>query len=306
MKERNNHSFGTRLVDSESAAYGMYNWVQYTAEISQDCKRALAEYAATHLVNFGMVIQVGSGTTFNYLMDEVIERQKCQKQALNLMVLTTNLIVLEKGMAAQKEHPDIFNTMQLILTGGSPQLSLHSVSGEFAAEGVANDIIHPDTIFFGAAGLCFDRGDIEITYQFQDELSTQVAYATRPAEHRVLLCDHTKLGKKSAWKAKLTLESVLSKSDRFSIVSTMPDDADPSMEMIKAQVNGFKTIVSALDKATWASKVIELRFVDKKGAVKLEVSWPKDFLNSKSTTDTLPDQSPPGASQEIAATNAAQ
>ena len=105
------------------------SWVQHCEKENVDWKHALGHFAATHLMKYGTVAQIGSGTTFTVLMDHIIERQTEQKDPLDLIILTTNLQVMEKGRDAQKEHPELFNTMQIILTGGAFQLSLHSLVG---------------------------------------------------------------------------------------------------------------------------------------------------------------------------------
>jgi DeoR/GlpR family transcriptional regulator of sugar metabolism len=248
-------------------------WVQMSSEVAVDWKQALARHAATHLLNYGNAVQIGSGTTFNFLMDQIVDRQKHKRQPLDLIILTTNLQVLEKGRDARHADPEIFNDMQIILTGGSLQLSLHSLAGEYAAEGVRTEIIFPRIVFLGAAGLTFDGGEVTITYQFQDELSTQVSYATRPTVQRVILCDHTKLGTKAAWKAEITAQAMLARADECIIISTMPDDDDAEIRKIKQQIHCFEKVLEKLaQEPSLDAKDFALRLVNKQGDVHKEYS----------------------------------
>src|SRR5688572_30319364 len=153
-------------------------WLFRRISLAPQWKRALARYAATHLVKAGDVVQMASGTTLNCLMDELISLQH-NTGALDLLVMTTNLQVLAKGRDAHNSRPDVFGSMQIVLTGGTLHPSLDSLTGTYAAKGVGNDMIVPDVVFFGAAGLSCCGGRLTLSYHFQDEMSTQHAYATR-------------------------------------------------------------------------------------------------------------------------------
>jgi DeoR/GlpR family transcriptional regulator of sugar metabolism len=254
-------------------------WVKQCSTFAPEWKRAIAEYSAIHLIDYGDVIQLGSGTTFNAVMDRIIERQLDTKIALDLIILTSNLQVMAKGRDAQSKYQGIFGTMQIILTGGALQMSLDSLTGEYAAKGVSSESIYPKTTFFGARGLSF-RGELTIRYQFEEEISTQVAYATRPTERRVLLCDHTKLGTKGGWKAGLTIESLLSTTDKCFVISTLPDDnSEDSAQAIKTieeeeqELRSLLSRLLAADSAgKYAKKEFALRLLDIDGNVKRETS----------------------------------
>jgi DeoR/GlpR family transcriptional regulator of sugar metabolism len=226
------------------------SWVQYWSEKQIELKQILSHFAATHFIKYGTVVQIGSGTTFNFLMKEIVQMQTDKKEPLDLMILTTNLEVMEEGRNAGKklEQADLFKDMQVVLTGGKLQTSLRSLVGKYAAEGVRTEVIYPQVVFFGAVGLSFDGGRVTIRYQFEEELSTQVGYATRPTDHRILLCDHTKLGRKGGWKADITAESMLEDTDRCSIITTIPDEGDSNFSVFEEEVRGFAELLDSLAK----------------------------------------------------------
>lgn len=268
-----NRSIGASSV-KEGAA-----WVKQSSRREPDSKRAIAHYAATHLIEYGDVIQVGSGTTFNALMDKIIEGQLDKQNGLDLIILTSNLQVLSRASDAQSRDQSIFGTMQIILTGGALQMSLDSLIGEFAAEGVKTELIHPRTTFFGASGLSF-RDGLTVRYQFEEEISTQVAYATRPTSRRVLLCDHTKFGRKTGWKAGLTLESLLLNTDTCLIISTLPEgNSKESVQwrkVIEQEEDELRVLLRSLLSGpaadTYADKEFALRLVDRRGKVIRQVA----------------------------------
>jgi DeoR/GlpR family transcriptional regulator of sugar metabolism len=254
-------------------------WVKKCSRRAPDWKRVIANYAATHLIGYGDVIQLGSGTTFNALMDKVIERQLVTEDALDLIVLTSNLQVLAKGRDAQSKDQRLFGTMQIILTGGSLNMSLDSLTGEYAAKGVNSEFIFPTTTFFGASGLSF-RDELTIRYQFEEEISTQVAYATRPTNQRVLLCDHTKLGRKVGLNAGLSIEKLLLSTEKCLVISTFPDSESPESEqeikMIEQEGGELEGLLHRLLDEDTASlyhdKEFALRLINPQGEVKKEIS----------------------------------
>src|SRR5437867_4468891 len=81
---------GNVVAEQEKEGGLSASWVQHWTGEHKDLKHALAHHAATHLIDYGAVIQVGSGTTLNYFMEQVVELQKVNHTPLDLMILTTN------------------------------------------------------------------------------------------------------------------------------------------------------------------------------------------------------------------------
>ena len=241
-------------------------WVKECNAKAVDLKKAMARFCANHLVEYGNRLQVGSGTTFNYLMDQLLERQQGDRP-LDLVLLTTNLTVMQKGRDARLDQGGLFNSMQIILTGGALQPSLHSLVGTFAAQGVSTGVIIPDIVFVGAAGLSFAGGAVHVTYQFEEELSTQVAYATRRTNHRILLCDHTKLGKDQGWRANITMGSMLKEAEICTFITSLPDDDDgPAQESVDREAKAFEELLkNAAGSREFHDKDIRLWFINKDG-----------------------------------------
>jgi DeoR/GlpR family transcriptional regulator of sugar metabolism len=265
-------------------------WVTYSSDVQPKLKRALAHYAAFHLIKYGNMLLIGSGTTLNSLMDEIIGRHIQEKKAFDLIILTSNLQVMAKGRDAQlgmsrdaqsgrgksQNQPaatNLFSEMQTILTGGTLRSSLDSLTGQYAARGVNNEEIYPDWVFFGAAGLSFRNKQLTIRYHFQDEIATQEAYATRPTEHRVILCDHTKLGTKSGLKADLTIDSLIETAERCTIITTMPEESSGEFHRVQTEIEAFKELLLDLvsRRPDYVDRVA-LRLVDLEGNVTQDIT----------------------------------
>jgi DeoR/GlpR family transcriptional regulator of sugar metabolism len=238
---------------------GRPTWVTQHSGVHRDWKAVMARYAAHHLVNYGDVVQLGSGTSLNALMDAIIERQRTERTGLDLVVLTSNLQVVAKASRATDQP------MQIILTGGTLQASLDSLVGEYAARAIATEVFHPRTVFFGAAGLTF-RYCRPLSYHFLDEIGAQVSYATRGAEHRVILCDHTKVGKSDAMAADLTIPQLLTNATRCTVITTWPEDDPEAQARLRDEKEALTQSLNALaDAPELSNKDFVLEFVTHDG-----------------------------------------
>jgi DeoR/GlpR family transcriptional regulator of sugar metabolism/ribosome-binding protein aMBF1 (putative translation factor) len=248
-------------------------WVAQSTAMELEWKRAIARYAASHLIRYGDALQLGPGTTLNCLMDAIIDRQESQNSALDLIILTSNLQILAKGRNAHYKNSSIFETMQIILTGGALQTSLDSLVGDFAAAGVINENMHPRVVFFGVAGLSFRNKQLTVTYHFPDEISTQVAYATRSTEHRVILCNHTRLGERAAIAAGLTIQSLLANTNQCTVITTFPEDDAEALRKVEQEEQAFIELLRGIvGDGRYADKDLALLLIARDGKVKREHS----------------------------------
>lgn len=259
-------------------------WVQTRGEVAIGWKRALGDHAATHLIRYGDVVQAAPGTTNVEFMSSIVDRQVATKRGLDLIFMTTSLPVMAKGRDAKEKHADILQGMQLILTGGAFQGPIDSLVGPYAVQGIRSEMLRPNWVFFGSAGLSLGP-TFTIRYQFDDELAAQEAYATRPTDNRVLLCDHTKLGRNVGWHANLTVASILENANSFYIITTYPDKPDPARSVVEEQIDGFHKLLKSLadeikDDASHKlrGKEFALRLINSKAEVVQEISL-RDYLN---------------------------
>jgi len=270
-------------------------WVVRCSNLAVDYKLALAQYSATHLIKGGTVVQMASGTTLNCLMDEIIRVQNTTGP-LDLLILTNNLQVLAKGRDAYNSMPGTFGTMQIVLTGGTLHPSLDSLTGSYAAKGVDTEMIVPDIVFFGAAGISFSGG-LTIAYHFQDEISTQVAYATRKTHDRVLLCDHSKVGLQVAgFRSDIDLQAMLRDAQAVTVLLTVPlvDSKLPGQEgkvddkRIEAETAAFRVLLQPLsDDLRFMGKECTLRYINRNGSVHSELCLTQVRDGDPSSNDSV-------------------
>ena len=250
------------------------SWIDERLKLARDVKKVLARYATTHLgADHGTVLQLASGTQAIYLINEVLEIQIETGKSLDLHVLTTNLRVMELVRSYKTQHPGLFDSLGVVLTGGVLHPSLHSLVGEFAARHVATEEITPNIVFLGAKGVSFEGTELSVRYPFQEQLSTQKAYATRKTHHRVVIFDHTKLGDESGWDAGIGMSELVHRADLCSFVTSWPNTPG-EQAVARRHEKGFLDMLQA-KKDTLAGKQVVLRFINERGEVHHEVPEPK-------------------------------
>jgi len=222
-------------------------WVKKAGVEQAESKDALARYVARHFVRYGMVVFMGPGTTNNRVAQSIFDFQIDSGTPLDLAILTNNLTIFALGADHGKKHPDLFRTTQIISTGGTFQHSINSVVGRFAAQAIESSVLRPHLVLLGASGVSFESPDGGLTYHFEDELEAQSALGTCHTDHRILVCDHSKLGSSKRWRG-CTLRALLSNTSLCTIVTSCPKDDAPADERASFQsaLTSFKRLVEGL------------------------------------------------------------
>lgn len=264
---------------------GERTWIEKRSKEAVDWKSALAQYGATHLVGHGDALYVGSGTTLSQIVFEIISRQ-ASGELLDLLVITSNLQVIGMGrekpgveknsndreQEAQARFLKAFQATQIAVTGGVLNPSLDALTGDEAVRAILDPDVHPGTVFFGARGLSF-RGRLSITYQFRDEISAQVAYATRPTNRRVILCDHTKLGITKGIRAAIDIDALLDKCDECIFLSTLPEPHSKEAARVQLEVEAFEELCAKLlPEQRYRQKELALWMITRTGERKKVIS----------------------------------
>lgn len=258
--------------------YLSQSWISLSAQRAQEWKQAMGIFATTHYIHYGMTMQVGSGTTMNVLTDEIIARQRATRMPLDLNILTSNLQVLARVQEAKVSDPGGSGFTDVILAGGELNASLDCLVGDTTVKAICSEDMFPNIVFMGAGGLTFENGDLELAFQFRDELSTLHAFATRPTDHRVILCDHTKLGLKYGFKAtSITCRAALEHTRKLTILTTCPDDSDDAQGYAAAKVaveeSAFNKMIADINsRGMYDDKDVVLTILGIDGAVRREMS----------------------------------
>ena len=120
--------------------------------------------------------------------------------------------------------------------------------------------------------LSFNDGKVLLGYHFQEQLSTQISYATRPTKLRIIICDHTKLGARSGWEARIPLESLLEGTEECIIYSSWPETAKQQQSVLKQKDAFTENIKQLKGSGQVAGKRLAFRLINTKEEVHEEVT----------------------------------
>jgi DeoR/GlpR family transcriptional regulator of sugar metabolism len=247
-------------------------WVNRAGKKAERWKTGLVKHVVTHdFINYGDSLALGSGTTPMYLVKALVEAQIAKDEAFDLAIVTSNLQVLYEFRDAQLKYADVLGNTQVIVTGGRLNNSLDSMIGDYAALSIRSELFNPRVVFVGAAGLTF-RGGLNISYQFEEEISTQKAFATRSTTSRVLLCDHEKLGKPSFYNLKLTIEELMKDAHNCYVITTYDPDNPTVMAILEQEEKALTELLQPLvGKREFDGKDFVFRMVREDGSVEREL-----------------------------------
>jgi DeoR/GlpR family transcriptional regulator of sugar metabolism len=251
------------------------HWVAKATKQSVSYKEGLARYVASHLIEYGMAVHAGPGTTNNVLLERIFDRQVECGEPFDLAIVTNNLTIMIIGAKRAKERPELFSTTQIIMTGGRYHESTNCLVGKFAVDAIKSARILPHMVLLGAAGVSFEGPNGALAYHFEEELDIQEAYASCRTPHRVLVCDHTKLGNSSRWQG-VSIRQLLKQTPKCTIITSEPSESEPEeikMEF-RGQLHAFEELHDKLNKehgSPLEQADLRLRVVDSSGKVVMEL-----------------------------------
>jgi DeoR/GlpR family transcriptional regulator of sugar metabolism len=247
-------------------------WVVRAGKKAERWKTGLVKHVVTHdFINYGDSLALGSGTTPMYLVKALVAAQIAKGEAFDLAIVTSNLQVLYEFRDAQLKNADVLGNTQVIVTGGRLNNSLDSMIGDYAALSIRSELFNPRLVFVGAAGLTFQNG-LNISYQFEEEISTQKAFATRSTTTRVLLCDHEKIGKPSFYNLKLTIEELMKDAHNCYVITTYDPESPSVVAVLEQEQKALKELLlPLLGKREFDGKDFVFRMVREDGSVEREL-----------------------------------
>jgi DeoR/GlpR family transcriptional regulator of sugar metabolism len=267
------NKFNGKSSESHPELHGtLRTWVVNSRGKAKVWKKALVRHVVTHqFIRYGDSLLLGSGTTPIYLMDELVKDAVAKREVLDLAIVTSNLQVLYTVRDAQRMNADILGNWQVLVTGGRLNHSLDSMIGDHAALSIRSDLFNPRLVFLGAAGLSFCNG-LNISFQFEEEISTQKAFATRPTTNRILLCDHEKMGKHSFYNLKLSIEELMKDAVNCYVITTCDPQNKDVMAVLDQEEEALKDLLRPLaHKSSVENKEFVFRILRRDGAVEREI-----------------------------------
>jgi hypothetical protein len=273
MTQRQNRtaSQGKRRTQADDRG-NLRTWVLRQRDKAGVWKAGLVAHVVTHdFIRYGDSLLLGSGTTPIYLMKALVDAQVAKREALDLAIVTSNLQVLYEVRDALRRNADVLGNTQVIVTGGRINNSLDSMIGDHAALSILSDLFNPRRVFVGAAGLSF-RGGLNISFQFEEEISTQRAFATRSTTDRILLCDHEKVGVQSFYNLKLSIEELMESAQNCYVITTYDPKSPEIVAIMEDEERALRELLQPLaTKREFDGKDFIFRMVHADGSVEREL-----------------------------------
>lgn len=190
------------------------SYLEKTAEAQRE-KMAIAGRAA-ELVEAGDSVILGPGTSTLELADQI-------KQVTDLTVVTNSLLVIDALMSV--------SNIQVEATAGSLRRSIRALVGPLTEESLRT--LKVNKVFISGNGVTRGRGltTPEVTVAASDRALVAAG------ERRIVLADHTKIGKDTMWQTMSVDEMDVLVTDQFASADEVEGLRNAGVEVIIAQVD---------------------------------------------------------------------
>ena len=179
-------------------------------------KKAIGTFLASTMINESDSVIMDSGTTLAAVMKAIIERDRDNRQDLNIM--TNNLAIYQIWKNSQSA---VNQGIKLELTGGRCDPNNLVLLGDSTQNETLN--FRPSKVILGTSGLSFDPQNDGIYFKGAGERSIKCEISTKPTKHRIIVCHHLKLRSVDSYIACNTAQ-LFQKTRRLSIITTAPTD----------------------------------------------------------------------------------
>ncbi len=243
----------------------------YQRDQRKPAKEGIAKYVVKNIIKPATSIFLDAGSTVHQ-----VGHQLFQSDIVGLTIMTNNMLVFNEFT---REGLEFERGNILSLTGGVYNQSHEALFGE-AVETVLKEF-HPRVVVIGASGFVavddpsFDKNSQgAFNHDIVAEGSTKKAIARRSTFHRVIVCDHSKIGFPDS-SCFATIEQLSENTKECSIITSIldyPELKDPELskdkrkdltEEIKAYQELFKVTKAAVDKLS--KHKVKMIMVDHEG-----------------------------------------
>ncbi len=221
-------------------------WFQHQMTHGFAQRNAVANYAAHHWYpKYASQIYIGPGLSPYRFAHAAFKRQSDSKNPLDLTILTNNVSVLSLAVEVSNDFGEVFRNMQVLPVKGRLHTSLNAIVGSHAARDLSDGEHTPDLVVMGAYGMTFDPSRLGFWYYFDEEISAQEALATRPTHARIVLASGDKIGRTSAFRANVSLKSLLKGTEYCAIISSVPT-CEKKRRAFELQIANLKDLLVAV------------------------------------------------------------
>ncbi|MBM3476734.1 MAG: hypothetical protein FJX75_25970, partial [Armatimonadetes bacterium] len=188
-------------------------------------KRCMAAYILDHgLIRPRHAVLLDAGSTVGWVGREVFRRERVT--CLNLTIMTNNMgIWNDFNDTYNPEDPESTfaprpaHSLALLLTGGKYDQQHDALFGSQAAHGLRD--FNPHVVVMGTSGFTFNENGGLYYHGHTEEELVKKAMWSKPTEHRVIMCDHTKIGRKDSFLGG-PIGQLMQNADRCTVVTSSP------------------------------------------------------------------------------------
>lgn len=226
-------------------------------------KMGIAKYVVEHIIKPGRIsIFLDAGSSVQYVAEELFRTEA--RTALSATMLTNNLGIFNVFNGWQDELRG-GHTLVLLLTGGTFDANHDALWGHVAEASLQR--FFPHLTIVGTSGFKFDEG---LFYHGDSpEWLVKRAVCTMPTRHRVIVCDHTKMGERDAFQA-ISSFDLMNECQQCTVVTSLPPDgpeAEQYISVLRDQEMLFRELKENLspDGTLGDDRAFEFVIVDKSG-----------------------------------------
>jgi DeoR/GlpR family transcriptional regulator of sugar metabolism len=192
-------------------------------------KGAIGRYVASELIGQGRAVLLDAGSTVEAVAQSIFERER-RDGCLNLTIMTNNMGIWRhfnvdghaspSGTDREREVLPSAHSLDLLLTGGKYDRQHDALFGSLACRGI--EAFNPHVVVIGTSGFTFDdKGGLYYHGHTEEEV-VKAAMWKKGTEHRIIVCDHTKMGRKDSFLGG-KIEDLVAGAKRCTIVTTSPE-----------------------------------------------------------------------------------
>jgi len=195
-------------------------------------KAAIAYYIVDQLIHDAGNIFFDAGSTLTLVARAAFIR--ANEKGHSLVVTTNNMDISEDFLSKKKNYSPDPNKcdISLQLTGGKHDRQHHALFGLLAASTL--EIVYPEAIFVGVTGFRFEEG--LFYHGATEEQSIKTALYSKEVCRRILVFDHSKMGKRDVflcknWEGEAIEGLCRNISEKTIIVTSRPEGDSASLEV---------------------------------------------------------------------------
>ncbi|MCK4999687.1 MAG: DeoR/GlpR transcriptional regulator [Anaerohalosphaera sp.] len=244
-------------------------------------KAAIAYYIADQLIPDAGNIFFDAGSTLTMAARAAFIC--ANEKGHSLMVTTNNMDISEDFLSKKKPYSPDSNKcdISLQLTGGKHDRQHHALFGLLAASTLEN--VYPEAIFMGVTGFRFEEG--LFYHGANEEQSIKTALYSKEVCRRILVFDHSKMGKRDVFLCKnldlKAIEGLCKNSAQKTIIVTSRPDGDST----SPEVQEFEKSLEVLNES---QLLVKLRKEGKLEAVVVRLMHKKPYYEVVKKIGLLP------------------